>query len=148
MTDKLPKPNYESKLQRHASQSRSVHITHSHSTKTTPTNHKSHHNYGIVQSVLDQGRKYKNSSPDREIHHHHGKKKSPQKKQPPGITPKLNSSKSKFVAAEILSKKNLMRPTSSRVGYFLPEKQHMDMSNEQSNIGSYLPILERPSNND
>ena len=101
-----------------------------------------------MQSVLEQGRKLKNQSPEGQIHPHHGKKKSPQKKQPPGITPKLNSSKSKFVAAEILSKKNLMRPTSSRVGYFLPEKHHVDMSVEQSNMGSYLPQLESPNIND
>ena len=35
----------------------------------------------------------------------------------PGITPQMNSTK--FAAIEMLNKRNLMRPTSSRVGNFL-----------------------------
>ena len=106
------------------------------SVKASPSNHKVYK----VQSVLD-GRGHNQQSPvrDRSIY---SKKKSPVKKQAPGITPKLSSTK--FAAVEMLQKKSLMRPTSSRVGYFMPEKHNIDNAHDYNPAGYNVPKLARP----
>ena len=96
----------------------------------------------MVGSVLDNRQnRHGHVSPGKG--YQYGKKKtSPKKKQPPGITPKLSSAK--FAAVEVLSSQNLMRPTSSRVGGFLPNNENIQMAQDYHNQQhSYLPHVPR-----
>ena len=60
--ERLPKPNYDSRLQRHATQTRSLQVSHSNLMSTSPKNHKSQLNHcSIVHGALETRKIVQNS---------------------------------------------------------------------------------------